>query len=40
MTVEQKIRMKELMWIAKEGDYMSEAEYNELANLIKLNGYK
>lgn len=40
MTVEQKIRMKELMWIAKEADYMSEAEYNELSMLIKMNGYK
>ena len=40
MSVEQKLRMKELMWIAKEGDYMSNAEFEELAMLIKLNGYK
>lgn len=40
MTVEQKIRMKELMWIAKEGDYMSNAEFEELSMLIKMNGYK
>ena len=40
MSVEQKMRMKELMWIAKEGDYMSESEFNELAMLIKMNGYK
>lgn len=40
MTVEQKMRYKELMWIAKEGDYMSQAEFDELSMLIKLNGYK
>jgi Na+(H+)/acetate symporter ActP len=40
MTVEQKLRYKELMWIAKEGDYMSQAEFDELSMLIKLNGYK
>ena len=40
MTIEQKMRMKELMWIAKDGDYMSMAEFDELAMLIKLNGYK
>ena len=40
MTVEQKLRMKELMWIAKDGDYMRQAEFDELSNLIKLNGYK
>jgi Na+(H+)/acetate symporter ActP len=28
------------MWIAKEGDYMSQAEFDELSMLIKLNGYK
>jgi len=40
MTIEQKLRMKELMWIAKDGDYMSEAEFNELAMLLKMNDYK
>jgi hypothetical protein len=40
MTLEQKMRYKELMWIAKDGDYMSNAEYEELGMLIKLNGYK
>jgi hypothetical protein len=40
MTIEQKMRYKELMWIAKEGDYMSQAEFDELSMLIKLNGYK
>jgi Na+(H+)/acetate symporter ActP len=40
MTAEQKLRMKELMWIAKDGDYMSNAEFEELSMLIKLNGYK
>jgi Na+(H+)/acetate symporter ActP len=40
MSVEQKMRMKELMWIAKEGDYMSQAEFDELSMLIKMNGYK
>ena len=40
LTNEQKSRYKELMWIAKEGDYMSMAEYEELGMLIKLNGYK
>jgi hypothetical protein len=40
MTLEQKMRYKELMWIAKEGDYMSNAEYEELGMLIKMNGYK
>lgn len=40
MTTEQKMRYKELMWIAKEGDYMSMAEFEELGMLIKLNGYK
>jgi Na+(H+)/acetate symporter ActP len=40
MTIEQKLRYKELMWIAKEGDYMSQAEFDELSMLIKLNGYK
>jgi Na+(H+)/acetate symporter ActP len=28
------------MWIAKEADYMSNAEFEELSMLIKLNGYK
>ena len=40
MTIEQKMRYKELMWIAKEGDYMSQAEFDELSMLIKMNGYK
>ena len=40
MSVEQKLRMKELMWIAREGDYMSQAEFDELSMLIKMNGYK
>jgi hypothetical protein len=40
MTLEQKMRYKELMWIAKDGDYMSQAEFDELSMLIKLNGYK
>ena len=40
MTREQLIRYNELMRIAKGDDYMSEAEFNELAMLIKMNGYK
>jgi hypothetical protein len=40
MTIEQKLRMKELMWIAKDGDYMSNAEFDELAMLLKMNDYK
>ena len=40
MTIEQKMRYKELMWIAKDGDYMSNSEFEELSMLIKLNGYK
>ncbi len=40
MTLEQKMRMKELMWIAKDGDYMSQAEFDELSMLIKMNDYK
>ncbi len=39
-TLEMKSRYKELMWIAKEGDYMSNAEFEELSMLIKMNGYK
>jgi hypothetical protein len=40
MTAQQKIRYNELMRIAKSDEYMSMAEFDELANLIKLNGYK
>ena len=40
MSIEQKLRMKELMWIAKDGDYMSNAEFDELAMLLKMNNYK
>jgi hypothetical protein len=40
MTTQQKIRYNELMRIAKGDEYMSMAEFEELAMLIKLNGYK
>ena len=35
----QTLRLNELMRIAKDGDYMSEAEYGELAGLMKIRGY-
>ncbi len=37
-TLEMKSRYKELMWIAKEGDYMSMAEFDELLALSKKLG--
>lgn len=40
MSQDQKLRMKELLWIAREGDYMSTGEFEELSRLVKLNGFK
>ena len=40
MTTYSVARYNELMRIAKSDDYMSESEYNELAAIIKLRGYK
>lgn len=37
-TLEMKMRYKELMWIAKDGDYMSMAELDELLALTKKLG--
>jgi hypothetical protein len=39
MTLEQKSRYNELMRIAQYGDYMSMAEFDELAMLMKIRGY-
>jgi hypothetical protein len=36
----QAIRYRELMWIAQFGDFMSNFEYEELAKLMKMKGYK
>jgi hypothetical protein len=35
MTNEQKSRYNQLMYVAKNGDYMSEAEFDELLGLFK-----
>ena len=40
LNFEQASRYRELMWIAQFGDYMSNAEYDELAMLMKLKDYK
>ena len=40
LNFEQASRYRELMWIAQFGDYMSNAEYEELAMLMKLKDYK
>jgi hypothetical protein len=39
LTFDQAQRYKELMRIAEHGDYMSMAEYNELAMLLRIRGY-
>ena len=39
LNFEQASRYRELMWIAQFGDYMSSAEFDELANLLKIKGY-
>ena len=36
----QAIRYRELMWIAQFGDFMSNTEFAELSNLMKLRDYK
>ena len=40
LTFEQASRYRELMWIAQFGDYMSNAEFDELARLMKMREYK
>jgi hypothetical protein len=40
LTHEQNARYRELMWIAQFGDFMSSFEFDELAKLLKLKGYK
>lgn len=40
LTAVQAIRYRELMWIAQFGDFMSQTEFDELAKLMKLRGYK
>ena len=39
LTFDQTLRYKELMRIAEHGDYMSNAEYNELTMLLRIRGY-
>lgn len=39
LNFEQASRYRELMWIAQFGDYMSNAEFEELGNLLKIRGY-
>ena len=39
LTFEQASRYRELMWLAQFGDYMSNAEFDELATLMKIKGY-
>jgi hypothetical protein len=39
MTREQTLRLNELMRLAKDGDYFSNAEFDELAMLMKIRGY-
>jgi len=39
LTQIQTLRLNELMRIARDGDYMSEAEYSELSGLMKIRGY-
>lgn len=36
----QAIRYRELMWIAQFGDFMSNTEFDELANLLKIRKYQ
>jgi hypothetical protein len=36
----QAIRYRELMWIAQFGDFMSNTEYEELTQLIKIRNYQ
>ena len=40
LNAEQAIRYRELMWIAQFGDFMSNTEFDELARLMKIRGYK
>ena len=40
MTREQHNRYLELMKLAESGDYFSNAEFDELAMLVKMRGYK
>ncbi len=39
LTASQSIRYRELMWIAQFGDFMSNTEFAELSNLMKIRGY-
>jgi len=40
MTPAQIVRYRELMWIAQFGDFMSNTEYEELTQLIKIRNYQ
>ena len=35
----QSIRYRELMYLAQFGDFMSNAEFEELSKLMKIRGY-